>query len=463
MLRYHFLIAIRNLLRQKGYSFVNIAGLAIGIAAALLILSYVRVDLTWDSFHPNADRIVRLVEKQNFGGEELTDVAWIMPAIGPALVEELPEVEAQCLIMSTWGRTLLQRDETMLYEGGAMFVDSTFFRIFGFELEAGDKETALARHDGIVLSKETASQYFEPGENPVGQTLLLNGEHQVTVTGVLADPPAATHIRLDVLIPFQRASDYTDFNPDSWGNNNHACYLLLSHVGMDLDELGEKVTEVYHRHGSWEGLIFWAQPLSEMHLHSTHIELDGHNYGTSSMAQVYTLISISVLILLIACINFVNLSTARAARRAREVGLRKVTGARRFDLVLQFLGESLFVALLAMVLAGVIVQLTAPFFEQLVRRETPINVLDFGFATFTLLALALASGTLAGLYPAFVLSSFAPMKVLRGSGKGTVSTGGSVVEASAGRVPVRGEHPADHRDRGDFPAGQLHEKPSARL
>ncbi|MFH0884055.1 MAG: ABC transporter permease [bacterium] len=423
MFRNIITIALRNLVRQKSYTLLNIFGLALGIATALLLFAYIRVDLTWDGFHPNADRVVRLVEKQNFGEKELTDVSWIMPPLGPMLVDELPEVEAQCRVMNVWS-ALISRGENRFYESGISYVDSTFFDIFGFTLEHGNPKTALVRRDGIVLGREMAKRYFGEGEDPMGQTLMLNNEHLVTVTGILADPPTQTHVRIKALIPFPMAAEYSGLNLDSWGNNNHACYLLLSRPDIDLNELGEKITEAFHRHGSWEGLIFWAQPLREMHLYSGKIELDGHNAGVSDISVVLSMAAIASLILIIACVNFINLSTARSVRRSREVGLRKVSGAKRGDLIVQFLGESLLIAFLAMVLAGVIVQLSAPWFSNLVGRETPLNVLDGSFATLSLLGLMFFCGVVAGIYPAFVMSSFSPVKSLRGSGKGSTATGG---------------------------------------
>jgi putative ABC transport system permease protein len=425
MFKNYATVALRNLVRQKWFSLLNILGLALGMAGALLIFSLVEIDLTWDNFHENSDRIIRLIEKQDFGEDELTDVAWIMPAIGPQIVEEFPEVVAQTRMMIS-GSMLIERGDQKIYERNGAYVDSTWFQIFSFELEAGDPNTCLTSKEAIVISRVAADKYFEADENPLGLTLLIDGSRTATITGIMAKPPQASHLDFDFLYPFHGVNlDRPEYDVDSWGGNNHACYLLLNNPIEDLTAFGEKVTELYHRHGSWEGLIFWAQHLDDMHLYSDHIEMDGLNAGATNVTAVLTLASIGLFILIIACINFMNLSTARATKRAREVGMRKVSGATRGSLILQFLGESLLIAFISMVIAGGLAHLAEPHFETLANRMIELNVFDGGFTTITLLAITLICGLLAGLYPASVLSSFTPASILRGSGNGSVSTGGT--------------------------------------
>lgn len=410
MIRNFLRIAVRNLLRQPSYSLLNVLGLAIGMATVVLIAAYIRVDLTWDKFHHSADRIVRVVELQNFGGDELTDVAWTMGPLGPMLVRELPEVEMATRYFTDYN-VLFNEGDTRRYVDMVGYVDSVFFDMFDFQFVAGNPTTALNRPDALVLTESEAKSLFS--EIPaLPQTVLVRNEPFV-LTAILEDLPPNTHFQFDALISFESFKD-DERTYSSWGNNRLSTYLMLTRP-MDPSSLDEKVTEAYHKYGEWEGLKFYLQPLLEMHLHSDHIELD-RNWGKSDLKSLYTLGSIAVLILLIASINFINLSTARSMRRAREVGLRKVVGANRTSLVTQFLGESLLLALIAMLFAAIAAELFKPLFANLTGRELPLNLVSGGFGTLTLLALALLTGTLAGLYPAFVLASYRPVSVLKSGG-----------------------------------------------
>jgi len=410
-------IAYRNLIRQPSYSLLNVLGLAVGMAAALLIASYLRVDLTWDKFHHNADKIVRAVELQDFGGDELTDVAWTMGPLGPMLVDELPEVEMATRYYTEWN-VLISVGEDRRYITSVGYVDSVFFTMFDFAFVAGTPESALNRPDGVVMTRSIAESYFD-GLPALPQTVLVQNEPCV-LTAVLEDLPPNTHFQFDVLRSFESKKDSENLY-DSWGSNNLSTYMLLTGP-TDIAALGEKITEAYHKYGSWKGLKFYAQPLLEMHLHSDHIELD-RNWGKSDLKSLFTLGSIGVVILLIASINFVNLATARSIRRSREVGLRKVVGATKASLISQFIGESLLLSLVAMLFAGLLAELFKPVFADLTGRALPLNVLDGGFGTGVLLALALLTGLLAGVYPAFILSSYKPASVLKSGGGGGAKGG----------------------------------------
>ncbi len=422
MFRNYLTIAWRNLMRQKGYSLLNILGLALGMAVALLIFSYVRVDLRWDRWHENSDLIVRPVELQDFGGDERTDVAVTMSPLGPMLVEELPEVETMTRVMHGWRPPVVMRGEKRLYESSTAYVDSTFFQVFSFKLLQGDPETALTRRDAVVLTETARDRYFEPDENPIGQILRINSQRDVVVTAISEDPPPETHLRYAMLFPFDAGLDDQRENLDDWGSNFLATYLKLV-APENMDTLASKVTEAYHRHGDWAELEFWVQPLNDMHLNSEHIEID-INPGKSSMNNVYALGAVGLFILLLACINFMNLSTARAITRAREVGLRKVSGARKRELIFQFLGESLLVSFFAMLLAALVVELAGPWFADVSGRALEFAVFSGSFATWMLLGLGAAVGILAGLYPAFVLSSFRPVTVLKSADSRSTMGGG---------------------------------------
>ena len=411
-----FRIGIRNLSRQKGYTLLNIFGLALGLTAAILILAFVRVDLTWDQFHKNIDNIYRVVELQNFGGTELTDVAVTMPPLGPMLAEELPQVE-EILRISRRINGVANVGDRSLYIENVGIVDSSFFDFFSFPLLEGNSKTALNRSDGFILTEKTAAALF-PDENAMGRTLEFDGIPR-TVTGIIGEFPVNTQIHFDALAAIDAKSN--EKFSEQWNSNNLSTYLMVT-PGTNIAALDTSITAAYHRHGDWNKLIFYVQPLKEMHLYSSQIEID-INPGKSDIRAVYTLISLAILILLIASINFVNLATARSVRRAREVGLRKVVGAGRGSLILQFLGESLLLSLLAMIVAAIAIQLLLPVFRNIVGREVPLHLFDGGFATYTLLGLTLLTGILSGLYPAFILSSFKPSQIFRSSGTTTTSGG----------------------------------------
>jgi len=418
MIRNYLRIAFRNLVRQPSYSLLNVFGLAIGMASSVLIFAFIRVDLTWDTFHHNANRIARVVELQDFGGNELTDVAWTMGPLGPMLVRELPEVEMTTRYY-TESDILFGRGDVRRYVKSVAYVDSVFFAMFDFAFVAGNPATALNRPDALIMTESLAKSFFN-GIPTLPQTVLV-GNQPFVLTAVLKDLPANTHFQFKALISFESKKDDEELY-SSWGNNNLSTYLMLTHP-MDVSGLGEKITEAYHnKYGGWEGLKFYVQPLLEMHLHSDHIEFD-RNWGKSDLNSLYTLGSIAILILLIASINFVNLATARSIRRSREVGLRKVVGANRLSLMIQFLGESLLISFIAMILAGIVAQLFKPVFANLTGRALPLHLLNGGFGTLVLIALAAVTGLLAGLYPAFVLASYRPASVLK-SGAGGRAPGG---------------------------------------
>jgi putative ABC transport system permease protein len=422
MIRNYLTIAWRNLVRQKGYSALNILGLAMGIAVAILIFSYVRVDLRWDRWHENTDNIVRLVELQDFGEDERTDVAVTMPPLAPMLIEELPEVIDATRLLG-WNSPLISRGDAKFYDRDVAYVDPSYFTMFSFTLKQGNREEVFARKDAIVLTQTAVDRYFSQDEDPVGQILRINNKRDAIVTGVLDEPAGGTHFQSEVFIPFESITDDSPgIDVEEYGTNNLATYLLLT-PGTSITELGTKVTEAYHRHGDWAELEFYVQPLSEMHLYSRHIEIDNNPGGTDANI-VWVLWTIGVFILLLASINYMNLATARSMTRAREVGLRKVAGAKKRELLFQFLSESILVAFFSMLLAALFVELFSSMFNNLSGRDLDISLLGGGFHTALLLGLGLLVGLASGLYPAAVLSSFRPVQVLKTHDARTTASGG---------------------------------------
>jgi putative ABC transport system permease protein len=403
-------VTVRFLLRQKWYTILNIVSLALGLTISLLLLAYIRVDLTFDRYHKHGDRVARVVTKQNFGNGRIVDIAVTMGPLGPALMDELPEVVNQTRYFTQNGQ-LVQYDIQTMYSKVVGYVDPSFFNLFTFTFLEGSPETALTRPDALVLTESARDLYFGSGTESIGKTIRINDEVK-TVTAVISDPPMNSHLTFELLASFESLR-HIDYIYNSWNSGSLATYLLLA-PGINAESLDSKLTEAYHRHGSWDGLQLYAQPLHDIHLHSAGIS--GLNWNNSDVGTVRTLFAFAVLILLVASINFINLATARSIRRSREVGLRKVVGASKSMLLLQFLAESLLTALLAMILASAAVELLLPLFQQMTGRALPLNVLDGGFATITMLSLTVFLGLLSGAYPAFVLSGYRPAAVLKGSG-----------------------------------------------
>ena len=421
MIKNYLKIALRNLQKYKGYSFINIAGLTIGLTVCALILLFVRDELSYDRYHENADRIYRVNFKGAIGGT-FVHIAQSAPAMGPSFVREYPEVENAVRFLGA-GRVLIAREADRFYEENFRWADSTVFDVFTFPLLRGDPHTALTEPNTVVLTETTARKYFGDAD-PVGQTLRRDNWQDLTVTGVMRDLPPTSHFPIDFLGSMATV-EYS--RSPLWVSMSFYTYLLLpegsapadlqakfpalirKYVAPQVEQaLGQTYEEALAAGLEWN---YYLQPLTDIYLHSDGVE---ENLASTSNARAVSILSVVAgLILLIACINFMNLATARAANRAREVGLRKVLGSARRQLVGQFLGESILLALLTGLLAFLAIQAVLPFFDDLAGKalagSAGLNVL------LGLLGIALAAGLLAGFYPALFLSAFQPVAVLKGT------------------------------------------------
>ncbi|MFH0882091.1 MAG: ABC transporter permease, partial [bacterium] len=413
MIRNLLKVSLRNLFRQKSFTFINIIGLSVGLASAVLIASSVREDLLWDHFNKNYDNIYRVVQIQQFGGVESQHVAFNQYPLVPAMIRDLAEVETGARY-KPWGRNLVQTDPDKpgLFVDQIVFVDSTFFDIFSYEFVEGNPNTALSRPENAILTQETAQRLFG-NEDPMGRELTVFGDVRLTVAGVLKKPSTRSHQKFDILLPIYSGIEGISDQIDKWGGNTLTAYVVLCN-GTDPKEVEKKFPEFIIQYRDIEGITFYLQALKDIHLRSSHIKYD-HQYQRSSERDVMAYVGIGILLLLIAGINFINLSTAQSLLRAREVAVRKINGATRWVLVRQFLVEALLLAIISMVLAGIIAQLAAPGLSSLFGRPVEVHILGFGFNTFSLLILAFVLGLAAGTYPAIVLSSFHPITALRGS------------------------------------------------
>src|SRR5690554_927603 len=370
MWKNHFTIAIRNLLRSKTFSAINILGLAIGIATCVVILLFVKSELGYDGFHEKADRIVRVVFRGSVQGEEMNE-AHVMPPVAEALLADYPEVEEATRIR-LMGYPKITHGDKSFRNNSAAFVDPSFFRVFTFPLIEGNAATVLNEPNTVVLTASTAKKFFG-SEDPLGKELLMyDGNTSLKVTGIMADMPDNSHFHFDVLVSMVT---FPEARNPSWMVSEFYTYLLLQ-PAYDYTRLQEKLPEVTEKYmgpqlqeamgisydqfrqaGNSIGLFL--QPLKSIHLHSN---MRGELGSGGDIRYVYIFGAVAVFMLLIACINFMNLSTASASKRAKEVGVRKVMGSARGQLVGQFLIESVLLSLMAMGIALGLIQLALPAF-----------------------------------------------------------------------------------------------------
>jgi putative ABC transport system permease protein len=414
MLRNYLLIAFRTMARHPGYTALNVVGLALGLACAFFILHFVQDERSYDRFHPHADRTYRLVADQ-YTASDTSYAAITSAPMAPAVAAEFPEVEAFTRLFPV--QPLVARGDLWRYEERVFFADSTFFEVFHFPLVAGDPATALRGPGSLVLTEAAAQRYFGL-EDPMGQALTLVGGTPFTVTGVLAPVPARSHLDFDILI--SHAS--WEAEEDNWFWFGWQSYVLLR-PESDAAALEQKLPELVERHAGERmrqaefSFDIRLQPLTSIYLHSDREEAAGTRVGRASTLAVFSLIALFTLLL--AGVNFTNLATARAASRAKEIGVRKATGATRRQLSAQFLGESVIMSLLAAVSAAALVVAFRGPYGALSGKALPLSAEALGGHALALLGLAVGVGLLAGAYPALVLSSLRPASVLKGRFQGS--------------------------------------------
>ncbi len=415
MFRNYFKTAWRNLWKNKTYSAINIIGLAIGMAACIVILLFVSYEKSFDDFHTK--NIYRLNEVQKFEGMVAAQkVALTMFPMGPALKAEFPEIKNFTRINASGNEPLFFGDKK-IYIKRICFVDSTFLNIFDFSLVKGSRSKALEKPNSIVLTEAAAKMYFG-NTDPIGKTLVNYGRNDTTrvvVTGVLENIPQNSQLQFDALVSFSTIARPEWMN--NWGGNWLNTYLELA-PGTDIAALENKFPAFLKSHMSddnWKNYELFLLPLKDVHGGATDIGLDNFNYQQFDKNYTNVFFIIALVVLLIACVNFMNLSTARSAERAREVGIRKSVGAFRWQLSVQFIGESVMLSLVAMFFAIVLVKLFLPSVNQLSQRQLDFPVFTNWQPALYVVAGSIILGTAAGLYPAAYLSSFLPVKVLKGS------------------------------------------------
>ena len=411
MFKNYLKIALRNLRRHKGYTFINIAGLTVGMACCAVILLFIWQELRYDRFHQKAERIYRMTMSNTHDGNTHTGAVMAAP-IGPALVAEYPEIRQAVRLQAPYNSTPIKYQNQQFYEKELYYADPNIFAVFDFPLQQGDAATALQHPQSVVLSPDAAKKYFG-AENPLGKILQIDrGEREFQVTGVLQTIPQTSHVRPDFLIPF---SNLHPRQLSNWWMFSYPTYVLLDEKAS-AQAVAAKFPEFVKKHYSngppgFAGLALSMQPLVDIHLHS---DFNNDTGKLSAMSYIYLLAALAVLIVAIACINFMNLATARSQHRAREVGVRKVVGGRRQQLILQFLAESIVLACFAVIGAAVLIEFFLPAFNALAQKNIQIDYTADGSLVAGFIALALTVGIAAGSYPAFFLSRFQPVEVLKG-------------------------------------------------
>ncbi len=409
-------IALRNIKRNKIYSFINIGGLAIGMACSILIMLWVYDEISFDTFNENGENIYRVVsdwETWNWNGLPISP-----EPLGPAILEGTPEVNNMFRILD-YGKAVVKYNNSAFYESKGIIADPSIFMMFTFPFADGDPNTALSTPESIVISESFAAKYF--GDlNPIGKDLEVDGELR-TITGVYSDTPKNSHLNFDFVLNFEFIKDYSNYGT-GWHAFNFTTYVLIENSGKkNLSDISEKITQIaLDKESSQvnEGAKFRLQPLSEIHLYQFGWEPNYAVIGDSS--QVYAFTLIAMFILLIACVNFINLSTASAHSRTREIGLRKTVGAIKKQLIFQFLSEAIVITFISIVISLVLVQLFIPEFNELTGKTVSLDYFNplFLLALFLLL---LITGGIAGAYPAFYLSSFNPLTVINAKGTSSVN------------------------------------------
>ena len=430
MLRNYLKTAIRNLWKNKGFSAINIIGLAIGLATCLLIMIYVMDELSYDRYNEKADRIYRVDGEIKFGGNHFILAVAPAPA-GPAMLKDFPEVEKETRFRG-YGGFLVRKGGQNIQEDAVIYADSTLFDVFTLPMIQGDPHTALIDPHTVVITEKIAKKYFD-ATNVVGRSLLVNDSIPYKITGVIRDLPAQSHFHFDIFVSLSQSDESRN---DQWLSNNFNTYVVLR-KGTDPRQLEAKLKGMvvkyvaplvhqavnislddFFKAGNFVG--FSLTPLERIHLYSNKTAELGAN---GNIQYVYIFSAIAFFILLIACVNFMNLSTARSANRAKEVGIRKVLGSLRGNLIIQFMIESILISAFGLLLALGLAWLLLPVFNQLAAKDMSIGLFSRLWLAPSLLGLMLLVGLLAGSYPAFFLSAFRPIAVLKGNVASGFKTG----------------------------------------
>ena len=410
MFKSYLKTAFRNLARHRGYSSINILGFAIGIACCILILLWVQDELSFDRFHENLESLHRVVQEVDFSDGTILRTARTPYPVGPAFETDYPEIVKFTRYTPFW-RILIEHGDKGFYESDFAFADPSFLEMFSFRFLKGNPDTALSETNAVLISEDMAEKYFG-SEDPVGKTLTMDNNTDFQVSGVFENIPPNSHLRFDFLGQFETFIKISGWST-RWFDHNYFTYVQLEENAHHRD-VAPKISGYMKKINPETNTTFLLQPVKDIHLHSNFaIDLGGKSENRAKYVYMFSVIALFVL--LIACMNFMNLTTARASRRSLEIGMRKVVGARRTNLIRQFLGESILVSFLSLLMAVGLVLLVLPAFNAISGKELSLAAFDTGLLAASLIGIALVTGILAGSYPAFLLSGVKPIRVLKGS------------------------------------------------
>ncbi len=422
MLKNYIKIAYRNLLRNKGYATINIVGLTLGITCSSLLFLFVIDELSFDTMHSKGDNIYRIIEIDD-SGEQRRFFGQTAPPVAKAIIEEYPEVQQATRLYKLGGQYVFSINEDKYAERDYFFAENTIFDVFDFELIQGDTKTALKEPYSMVLTESYAKSLFGTTDNVIGREINAGGDYPNIVTGILKDLPQNSHLQFNLLVAPQYSSDgYKRFVED-WSGYGAYTYVVLDNEAS-VDQFQAKIPGFVDNHFEpQQQRNFYLQPLSEIHFGSAQIEYSNED-NRGQLSYIYLFIAIGIFMIVIACINYMNLATAKSLQRGKEIGIRKASGAQRGQLITQFLSESVLIAMLSLILAIGLVDVLLPFFNQLTDKQFEFNANTFGGIFMLLFALTAIVGLLAGSYPALLLSKLKAASILKGemsAGKGSAS------------------------------------------
>jgi putative ABC transport system permease protein len=395
-------VAFRTILKNRVYSLISIAGLAIGMACCLLIFLWVQDELSFDNFHENGDRLYQVVTQYD-------DIGWTLAtpwAIAPILNRDFPEIERAARFNEQY--VLIQYEDRTFYESVG-FVDPDFLKMFSFPIIKGDPATALNAPESVLISERTARKYFKD-DNPIGKVITVNNQFNLTVTGILKNVPSNSSLEYEMLMPIEILGVE---RLNSWSWETTSFVMLNDNASVDL--LREKIAGTIHKYDLRGGLtdrsiISDLQHVSRIHLYSLN--------GTGPILYVYLFSAIAIIVLIVACINFINLITAKASVRGKEIGVRKVVGAGRNNIITQYLGETLLIAIIAFGMSLILAEMLLPGFNTITEKQLSLNYIDNSGILISSILIVLLTTLIAGSYPAFILASFRPIQTLKGSFSG---------------------------------------------
>jgi putative ABC transport system permease protein len=414
MFKNYLIVALRNIYRFKAYSFLIIFGLALGIAVFMLSVIYTGFNFSYDTFHKDADRIYMVVQVLPSGNKGEENSAVIPSPMLQAMVNECPEIEDSTRI-SRCRKTIVRTEDHVFYETNILLVDPNFLSFFAFDMKKGSSASSLSSSNSIVLSEDAAVKYFGDGD-PLGQTLSLDSEIDVKVTGVIENPPYNSTIKYDFLLSMETARQLYGWMED-WAVNSQTAFLKIPErisPGLLEEKFPPFVGKYFSDFPDSPKRLFLL-PLLDFRRQVESLDLRSHLFEGTPFVVSYFLIAMALVLLLVVCVNFMNLSTARYMHRTKEIGMRKVVGARRIQLVKQFLGESVILSVISIPFAIGLYYLLEPAFRNYVNPEINLTLWDYPLLCLLLLGGVLMIGLLAGSHPALFLSSFRPVQVLKGN------------------------------------------------